>query len=81
MRLELRLVSLTSGGLNAGCPYNSWDKNDPQDTQVLTYICFKTGVSPADIMTLVHRTNDLQELAQTHDQISPEGKVVSSTAS
>lgn len=49
--------------------YNSWDKNDPKETQVLLHLV-KTGVSQRYHDPLVDHMNDLQELAQTHDQIS-----------
>ena len=49
--------------------YNSWDKNDPKDTQVLLHL-LKTGVSQRYHDPLVHAVNDLQEFAQTHYQIS-----------
>ncbi len=66
---ELRLVSSLAVARTRDALYNSWDKNDPKDTQVLLHL-LKTGVSQRYHDPLVHRTNDLQELAQTHYQIA-----------
>lgn len=65
----LRLLSSLAVARTRDALYNSWDKNDPKDTQVLLHL-LKTGVSQRYHDPLVHRTNDLQELAQTHYQIS-----------
>ena len=66
---ELRLVSSLAVARTRDALYNSWDKNDPKDTQVLLHL-LKTGVSQRYHDPLVHRTNNLQELAQTHYQVS-----------
>lgn len=66
---ELRLISSLAVARTREALYNSWDKNDPKDTQVLLHL-LKTGVSQRYHDPLVHCTNDLQELAQTHYQIS-----------
>jgi transposase len=66
---ELRLISSLAVARTRDALYNSWDKNDPKDTQVLLHLV-KTGVSQRYHDPLVHRMNDLQELAQTHYQIS-----------
>lgn len=66
---ELRLLSSLAVARTRDALYNSWDKNDPKDTQVLLHL-LKTGVSQRYHDPLVHGTNDLQELAQTHEQIS-----------
>jgi transposase len=66
---ELRLISSLAVARTRDALYNSWDKNDPKDTQVLLH-WLKTGVSQRYHDPLVHRMNDLQELSQTHYQIS-----------
>lgn len=66
---ELHLLSSLAVARTRDALYNSWDKNDPKDTQVLLHL-LKTGVSQRYHDPLVHRMNDLQELAQTHYQVS-----------
>ena len=66
---ELCLISSLAVARTRDARYNSWDKNDPKDTQVLLHL-LKTGVSQRYHDPLVHHMNDLQELAQTHYQIS-----------
>lgn len=65
----LRLISSVAVARTRDAMYNSWDKNDPKDTQVLLHL-LKTGVPPRYHDPLVHAVNDLQEFAQTHYQIS-----------
>lgn len=66
---ELRLIASLAVARTRDALYNSWDKNDPKDTQVLLHL-LKTGVSQRYHDPLVHAMNDLQELVQTHDQVS-----------
>ncbi len=66
---ELRLISSLAVARTRDALYNSWDKNDPKDTQVLLHL-LKTGVTQRYHDPLVHAVNDLQEFAQTHYQIS-----------
>lgn len=66
---ELRLISSLTVARTRDALDNSWDKNDPKDTQVVLHL-LKTGVFQRYHDPLVHGTNDLQELAQTHDHIS-----------
>jgi transposase len=66
---ELRLISSLAVARTRDALYNSWDKNDPKDTEVLLHL-LKTGVSQRYHDPLVHDVNDVQELAQTHDQVS-----------
>lgn len=75
----LRLISSVAVARTRDAIYNSWDKNDPKDTQVLLHL-LKTGVTQRYHDPLVHAVNDLQEFAQTHYQISLR-KVRCSTAS
>jgi transposase len=65
----LRLISSLAVARTRDVLYNSWDKNDPNDTQVLLHL-LKTGVSLRYHDPLVHAVNDVQELAQTHYQVS-----------
>lgn len=41
---ELRLIASLAVARTRDALYNSWDKNDPKDTQVLLHL-LKTGVS------------------------------------
>jgi transposase len=66
---ELRLISSLAVARTRDALYNSWDKNDPKDTQVLLHL-LKTGVSQWYHDPLVHAINDWQELAQTHYKVS-----------
>ena len=66
---ELRLISSLAVARIRDALYNSWDKNDPKDTQVLLHL-LKTGVTHCYHDPLVYAVNDLQEFAQTHYQVS-----------
>lgn len=66
---ELRLISSLAMARTRDALYNSWDKNDPKDAQVLLHL-LKGGVTQRYHDPLVHAANDLQELAQAHFQIS-----------
>lgn len=66
---EHRLISSLAVARTRDALYNSWDKNDPKDTQVLLHL-LKTGVCQRYHDPLVHAVNDVQELAQTHYQLS-----------
>ena len=65
----LRLISSLAVARTRDALYNSWYKHDPNDTQVLLHL-LKTGVSLRYHDPLVHAVNDVQELAQTHSQVS-----------
>jgi hypothetical protein len=49
--------------------YNSWDKNDPKDAQVILHL-MKTGTTQRYLDPLVTGHQDLQELANTYQQVS-----------
>jgi transposase len=49
--------------------YNSWDKNDPKDAQVILHL-LKTGATQLYHDPLLHGHHDLQELAGTYHQVS-----------
>ena len=66
---ELRLISSVAAARTREALFNSWDKNDPKDAQVIVHL-LKTGVTQTYHDPLVHGINDLQELSKTHFQIS-----------
>lgn len=49
--------------------YNSWDKNDPKDAQVILHL-LKTGATQAFVDPLPAGYLDLQEMANTYQQVS-----------
>ncbi len=49
--------------------YNSWDKNDPKDAQVILHL-LKNGTTQAYLDPLITGYQDLQEIANTYQQIS-----------
>lgn len=65
----LRLISSVAAARTREALYNSWDKNDPKDAQVIIHM-LKTGVTQLYHDPLVHGINELQELSKTHFQIS-----------
>ncbi|MEO7861840.1 MAG: transposase [Nitrospirales bacterium] len=66
---ELRLISSLAVARTRDALYNSWDKNDPKDTQVLLHL-LKNDVTQRYHDPMVHAVNDLQEFAQMHYQVS-----------
>lgn len=49
--------------------YNSWDKNDPKDAQVMLHM-LKSGLTMVYYDPLVHSFNDIQEISKTYYQVS-----------
>ena len=49
--------------------FNSWDKNDPKDAQVILHL-LKTNITQVYYDPLINQTNDLQELSKTLEQLS-----------
>jgi transposase len=49
--------------------YNTWDKNDPKDAQVILHL-LKHGTTQAYVDPLITGYQDLQEVANTYQQIS-----------
>jgi len=49
--------------------YNSWDKNDPKDCQVILHL-LQTGTTQIYNDPLVNHYNDLQEMSNTYRQVS-----------
>jgi len=48
---------------------NSWDKNDPKNAQVILHL-LKTGTTQRFVDALVSGYHDLQEMANTYQQVS-----------
>ena len=66
---ELKLVSSVAAARTREAMYNSWDKNDPKDAQVILHM-LKTGLTQTYHDPLLHRINDIQELSKTCYQVS-----------
>ena len=66
---ELRQVSSVAVARTRDALFNSWDKNDPKDAQVILHL-LKTGTTQRYLEPLVTGHNDLQELANTYQQVS-----------
>lgn len=64
---QLRLVSSVATARTREALYNSWDKNDPKDAQVILHL-MKTGGTQIFHDPFVSGYNDLQELANTYYQ-------------
>ena len=65
----MRLISSVAAARTREALYNSWDKNDPKDAQVIIHM-LKTGLTQHYHDPLIHEINELQELSKTHFQIS-----------
>lgn len=63
------LVSSLAAARTREALQNSWDKNDPKDAQVIIHL-LKTGITQTYHDPLIHKTNDIQEIAKTYQQIS-----------
>lgn len=66
---ELKLISSVAASRTREAMYNSWDKNDPKDAQVILHMLL-TGLTQTYHDPLEHRINDIQELSQTYCQVS-----------
>jgi transposase len=66
---RLSLVSSLAVARTRDALYNSWDKNDPKDAQVILHL-MKTGTTQRYLDPLVTGHQDLQELANTYQQVS-----------
>ncbi len=66
---RLSLVSSLAVARTRDAMYNSWDKNDPKDAQVILHL-MKTGTTQRYLDPLVTGHQDLQELANTYQQVS-----------
>lgn len=66
---RLHLVSSIAVARTREALYNSWDKNDPKDAQVILHL-LKTGTTQRYLDPLVTGHHDLQEMANTYQQVS-----------
>lgn len=66
---EVCLVSSVAGARLREAIFNSWDKNDPKDAEVILRL-LKQGMTQRYYEPLVHEIHDLQELSKTYYQIS-----------
>ncbi|MEA3197227.1 MAG: hypothetical protein QOF32_1279 [Gammaproteobacteria bacterium] len=66
---HLSLVSSIAVARTREAMYNTWDKNDPKDAQVILQL-MKTGTTQRYLDPLVTGHQDLQELANTYQQVS-----------
>jgi len=65
----LRQVSSLAVARTRDAMYNSWDKNDPKDAQIILHLV-KTGTTQRFVDPLVSGHHDLQEMANTYQQVS-----------
>jgi transposase len=63
------LVSSVAGARYRDAMFNSWDKNDPKDAQVILEL-LKQGITQQYHDPLVNGTHDLEEISKTYQQIS-----------
>jgi transposase len=66
---HLSLVSSIAVARTREALYNSWDKNDPKDAQVILHL-LKNGTTQRYLDPLVTGHLDLQEMANTYRQVS-----------
>lgn len=66
---SLCMVSSIAVARTREARYNSWDKNDPKDCQVILHL-MQTGTTQIYNDPLVTNYNDLQEMANTYQRIS-----------
>jgi transposase len=66
---EVVFVSSVAGARLRDAVFNSWDKNDPKDAQIIMRL-LKQGMTQRYCDPLLMHTHDLQELAKTYQQIS-----------
>ena len=66
---HLSLVSSIAVARTREALYNSWDKNDPKDAQVILHL-LKHGTTQRYLDPLVTGHQDLQEMANTYQQVS-----------
>ncbi len=65
----VKLISSLSAARTREALYNSWDKNDPKDAQVILHL-LKSGCTQTFYDPLLNQFNDTQEIAKTYHQIS-----------
>src|SRR5579859_8204594 len=67
--VQLHLVSSIATNRTREALYNTWDKNDPRDAQVILHL-LKTGSTQIYHDPFLNGYNDLQELSKTYYQAS-----------
>lgn len=67
--VQVKLISSFSAAKTREALYNSWDKNDRKDAQVILHL-LKTGCTQKFYDPLLENINDIQEIAKTYHQIS-----------
>jgi len=65
----LTLVSSLAVAKTREALYNSWDKNDPKDAQVILHM-LKTGMTQTYYDSFIHGFHDIQEISRTYYQVS-----------
>ena len=66
---EMKLISSMASARTREAMYDSWDKNDPKDAQVILHM-LKTGLTQIYYDPLIQRINDIQEISKTYYQVS-----------
>ena len=66
---EVRLVSSLAAARTREAMYNSWDKNDPKDAQVILHM-LEANLTQTYCEPFCHGFNDYLEISQTHYQVS-----------
>ena len=66
---KLYLLSSIATARTREALYSTWDKNDAKDAQVILHL-LKTGATQIYHDPLIHNYNDLQEIANTYQQVS-----------
>jgi len=66
---DVVLVSSVAGARMREAIFNSWDKNDPKDAQVILQL-MKQGMTLRYCDPLILKTHDLQELSKTYHSIA-----------
>ena len=65
----VRLISSVAAARTREARYNSWDKNDPKDAQVILFM-IKQGMTQVYYDPLVNEFNGIKELSDTYHNIS-----------
>jgi transposase len=65
---DLKLISSVAAARTREAMFNSWDKNDPKDAQVILHM-LQTGLTQTFYDPLINQTNDIQELSKTYYQV------------
>ena len=65
----IKLVSSLAAARTREALYNSWDKNDPKDAQVILHM-LKAGMTQIYCDPVLHNINDIQEISSTFHQVS-----------